>query len=65
MKSCRLFVVCLRVRHRAIESQLLHFETLIQTRDHAKLFGEFAKGMKPMSLSIRDTFQNFNVEEIM
>ena len=52
-------------QRRAIESQLLHFETLIQTRDRAKLFCEFAKGMKAMSLSIRDTFEEFNTDEIM
>jgi len=61
---CRLIAQTTSQR-RAIESQLLHFETLIQTRDRAKLFGEFAKGMKAMSLSIRDTFQDFNAEEIM
>ena len=61
---CRLIAQTTNQR-RAIESQLLHFETLIQTRDRAKLFGEFAKGMKAMSLSIRDTFQDFNAEEIM
>ena len=61
---CRLIAQTTNQR-RAIESQLLHFETLIQTRDRAKLFGEFAKGMKAMSLSIRDTFEDFNVEEVM
>ena len=61
---CRLIAQTTNQR-RAIESQLLHFETLIQTRDRAKLFGEFAKGMKAMSLSIRDTFQDFNADEIM
>ena len=61
---CRLIAQTTNQR-RAIESQLLHFETLVQTRERAKLFGEFAKGMKAMSLSIRDTFQEFNVEEIM
>ena len=61
---CRLVAQTMNQR-RAIESQLLHFETLIQTRDRAKLFGEFAKGMKAMSHSIRDTFQEFNAEEIM
>jgi len=61
---CKLIAQTTNQR-RAIESQLLHFETLIQTRDRAKLFGEFAKGMKAMSLSIRDTFQEFNAEEIM
>ena len=61
---CRLIAQTTNQR-RAIESQLLHFETLIQTRDRAKLFGEFAKGMKAMSLSIRDTFQEFNADEIM
>ena len=61
---CRLIAQTTNQR-RAIESQLLHFETLIQTRDRAKLFGEFAKGMKAMSLSIRDTFQEFDTEEIM
>lgn len=61
---CRLIAQTTNQR-RAIESQLLHFETLLQTRDRAKLFGEFAKGMKAMSHSIRDTFQDFNAEEIM
>jgi hypothetical protein len=61
---CRLIAQTTNQR-RAIESQLLHFETLIQTRDRAKLFGEFAKGMKAMSRSIRDTFEDFNAEEVM
>ena len=61
---CRLIAQTTNQR-RAIESQLLHFETLLQTRDRAKLFGEFAKGMKAMSLSIRDTFHDFNAEEVM
>jgi len=61
---CRLIAQTTNQR-RAIESQLLHFETLIQTRDRAKLFGEFAKGMKAMSQSIRDTFQEFDTDEII
>lgn len=61
---CRLIAQTTNQR-RAIESQLLHFETLLQTRDRAKLFGEFARGMKAMSHSIRDTFQEFNTEEIL
>lgn len=61
---CRLIAQTTNQR-RAIESQLLHFETLLQTRDRAKLFGEFAKGMKEMSHSIRDTFQEFNAEDVM
>ena len=61
---CRLIAQTTNQRL-AIESQLLHFETLIQTRDRAKLFGEFAKGMKAMSHSIRDTFQDFDAEDIM
>ncbi len=61
---CRLVAQTTNQR-RAIESQLLHFETLLQTRDRAKLFGEFAKGMKEMSHSIRDTFNDFNADEIL
>ncbi len=61
---CRLIAQTANQR-RAIESQLLHFETLLQTRDRAKLFGEFAKGMKAMSHSIRDTFRDFDTEEMM
>ncbi len=61
---CRLVAQTTNQR-RAIESQLLHFETLLQTRDRAKLFGEFAKGMKEMSHSIRDTFNDFSADEIL
>lgn len=61
---CRLIAQTTNQR-RAVESQLLHFETLMQTRDRAKLFGEFAKGMKEISHSIRDTFQDFDAEEVL
>ncbi len=61
---CRLVAQTVTQR-RAIESQLLHFETLLQSRDRAKLFGEFAKGMKEMTHSIRDTFKEFDAEDIM
>ncbi len=61
---CRL-IAQTTAQRRAIESQLLHFETLLQTRDRAKLFGEFAKGMKAMSHSIRDTFKDFDADSMM
>lgn len=50
---------------RSIESQLLHFETILQTRDKAQLFKEFAGGMKAMARSIGDVFRDINAEEIM
>ena len=50
---------------RAIESQLLYFETMLQTRDKAKLFQEFACGMKAMTKSISEAFDGVNTTEIM
>jgi hypothetical protein len=50
---------------RAIESQLLYFETMLQTRDKAKLFQEFAGGMKAMTKSISEAFAGLNTSEIM
>jgi len=50
---------------RAIESQLLYFETMLQTRDKAKLFQEFAGGMKAMTKSISEAFAGMNTSEIM
>lgn len=50
---------------RAIESQLLYFETMLQTRDKARLFQEFAVGMKAMTKSIGDAFAGINTTEIM
>jgi len=50
---------------RAIESQLLYFETMLQTRDKAKLFQEFAGGMKAMTRSISEAFAGMNTTEIM
>ena len=50
---------------RAIESQLLYFETMLQTRDKAKLFQEFAGGMKAMAKSISEAFSGMNTSEIM
>jgi len=50
---------------RAIESQLLYFETMLQTRDKARLFQEFAGGMKAMTKSISEAFAGMNTSEIM
>jgi len=50
---------------RAVESQLLYFETMLQTRDKARLFQEFAGGMKAMTKSISLAFAGMNVAEIM
>lgn len=50
---------------RAIESQLLHFETILQTRDKARLFGEFAGGMKAMARSIGEVFRELNTKEML
>ena len=50
---------------RAIESQLLYFETMLQTRDKAKLFQEFAGGMEAMTKSISEAFAGMNTSEIM
>jgi hypothetical protein len=38
---------------------------MLLARDSAKLFAEFAGGIKEMSHSIRDTFKNFNADEVM
>lgn len=52
-------------QRRAIESQLLYFETILQTRDKVKLFKEFAGGMRAMARSIGDVFGEFNAEEVL
>ncbi|MDO4628449.1 MAG: hypothetical protein Q4C70_04630 [Planctomycetia bacterium] len=48
------------MKRRAIDSQLLHFEIVLQIRDQAKLFGEFGQGMKAMAKSVNEVFTEFN-----
>ena len=48
------------MKRRAIDSQLLHFEIVLQIRDQAKLFGEFGQGMKAMAKSVNEVFKEFN-----
>lgn len=52
-------------QRRAIESQLLRFETILQTRDKARLFKEFASGIGALSKSISDAVREVNAEEVM
>ncbi|MDO4551057.1 MAG: hypothetical protein Q4C96_07380 [Planctomycetia bacterium] len=48
------------MKRRAIDSQLLHFEIVLQIRDQARLFGEFGQGMKAMAKSVNEVFKEFN-----
>jgi hypothetical protein len=50
---------------RAIESQLLYFETILQTRDKVRLFKDFAQGMKAMARSIGDVFREFDAGDVL
>jgi hypothetical protein len=50
---------------RAVESQLLYFETILQTRDKVRLFKDFAGGMKAMAKSIGDVFREFDAGDIL
>lgn len=50
---------------RGLESQLLCFETMLQTRDKVKLFGEFANGMKAMTKSIRESWGTVDASKIL
>ena len=52
-------------QRRAIESQLLYFETILQTRDKVRLFKEFAGGMKAMAKSIGEVFGEFDADEVL
>ena len=52
-------------QRRAIESQLLYFETILQTRDKVRLFKDFAGGMKAMAKSIGEVFGEFNAEDVL
>ncbi|TVS20890.1 MAG: hypothetical protein EA424_01675 [Planctomycetaceae bacterium] len=50
---------------RAVESQLLYFETILQTRDKVRLFKDFAGGMKAMAKSIGDVFREFDAGDML
>jgi hypothetical protein len=50
---------------RAIESQLLYFETILQTRDKVRLFKDFAQGMKAMARSIGEVFREFDAGDVL
>lgn len=50
---------------RGLESQLLCFETMLQTRDKVRLIGEFANGMKAMMKSIRESWGVMDATEIL
>lgn len=52
-------------QRRAIESQLLYFETILQTKDKVRLFKDFAQGMKAMARSIGDVFRDFDATEVL
>ncbi len=52
-------------QRRAIESQLLYFETILQTRDKVRLFKDFAQGMKAMARSIGEVFRDFDAGDVM
>jgi hypothetical protein len=50
---------------RAIQSQLLHFQTLIQTRERMALYDDFRGAMEALSKSVGQMFKDFNAEELM
>lgn len=50
---------------RSTESQLLYFETILQTRDKVRLFKDFAQGMKAMARSIGDVFKEFDAGDVL
>lgn len=52
-------------QRRKMESQLLYLETIIQSRDRARLFGEFANGMKVMAKSVSEVFKEMDAEDMM
>jgi hypothetical protein len=61
---CGMIARTINIR-RAVESQLLKFETMLQARDQAQMMKEFAVGMKEMSQSIGDACKEFNATQIM
>ncbi|MDR2762288.1 MAG: hypothetical protein LBB88_06755 [Planctomycetaceae bacterium] len=61
---CGMIARTINIR-RAVESQLLKFETMLQARDQAQMMKEFAVGMKEMSKSIGDACKEFNATQIM
>jgi len=50
---------------RAVESQLLRFETMLQARDQAQMMKQFAVGMQAMSKSIAAACKEFDATQIM
>lgn len=50
---------------RAIESQLLHFETILQKRDQFRLMKDFAGGLKAMARSMGDVVKEVNAEDML
>ncbi len=63
-RLCRMAAQTINER-RAIESQLLYFETILQTRDKVRLFKDFASGMKAMAKSIRDVFREIDAGDVL
>ncbi len=63
-RLCRMVAQTTNER-RSVESQLLYFETILQTRDKVGLFKDFASGMKAMARSIGDVFKDFNAGEVL
>ena len=52
-RLCALVAQTIMFRKK-VESQLLYFETILQTRNQARLISEFAKGINAMSNSVND-----------
>ena len=63
-RLCRMVAQTTNER-RAIESQLLYFETILQTRDKVRLFKDFAGGMKAMAKSIGDVFRDLDAGDML
>ena len=63
-RLCRMVAQTINER-RAVESQLLYFETILQTRDKVRLFKDFAGGMKAMAKSIGDVFRDFDAGDML
>lgn len=52
-------------QRKAIQSQLLHFETLVQTRDRINLIHDLSGAMKALNNSVSQMFRDFNPGELM
>ena len=59
-KLAKLLVQTINERRR-VESALLTFESLVQTKDKVESYGQFAKGLQAATKSISSVFQNMDL----